>query len=212
MWKVGFQELTASGWVHLGPLPDGHGSVGEAYATKDGGTECYNLRLRRESTMKSTCQLAAAVILSAALLASCNVSLNQPDSEENATVEKQFMNLPHLPKPAGYTHVVTSPPGKMVFLSGQGGAGEDGELPDDFATQAENTFKNIQKCLEMAGASFDDVVKMNYYLIDVEKLAEVRDIRAKYINMDTPPASTLVETPLIGALQIEVDVVAVVPE
>ena len=90
--------------------------------------------------------------------------------------------------------------------------GFERELPDDFATQAENTFKNIQKCLEMAGATYNDVVKMNYYLTDVEKLAEVRTIRANYINMDDPPASTLVETPLIGALLIEVDVVAIVPE
>ncbi len=162
--------------------------------------------------MKGTRQPLAGVILSAVLLASCNASLNENHSEERVKVEKQFMNLPHLPKPAGYTHVVTSPPGRMVFLSGQGGAGEDGELPDDFTTQAENTLKNIEKCLEMAGATFNDVVKMNYYLIDVEKLEEVRGIRANYINMETPPASTLVEAPLIGALQIEVDVVAVVPE
>ena len=162
--------------------------------------------------MKNTRLPTAAVILSAALLASCNFSLNQAESEETVKVEKQFMNLPHLPKPPGYTHVVTTPPGKMVFLSGQGGAGEDGELPGDFATQTENTFKNIEKCLEMAGATFNDVVKMNYYLTDVEELAAVRAVREKYINMDKPPASTLVEAPLIGDLLIEVDVVAVVPE
>ena len=153
-----------------------------------------------------------AALICGLVLAACSVELNENNSKEQPKVEKQFMNLPQLPKPAGYTHVVTSPPGKMIFLSGQGGAGEDGELPDDFTTQAENTFKNIKKCLEMAGATFNDVVKMNYYLIDVEKLEEVRTIRANYINMETPPASTLVETPLIGALQIEVDVVAVIPD
>jgi enamine deaminase RidA (YjgF/YER057c/UK114 family) len=32
---------------------------------------------------------------------------------------KQFLN--HGEKPPGYTHVVVSPPGKMIFISGQGG-------------------------------------------------------------------------------------------
>ena len=162
--------------------------------------------------------LAPAVILTALAcglaLTTCSVEVNDaPDKEQSKVeVEKTFMNLPHLPKPEGYTHVVTATSGKTIYLSGQGGAGEDGKLPDDFTTQAENTFKNIQKCLEMAGATFNDVVKMNYYLVDVGDLAQVRDIRSRYINMETPPASTLVQAPLIGNLLIEVDVVAVVPE
>ena len=65
---------------------------------------------------------------------------------------KRFINLDDLPKPNGYTHVVTSPPGRMIFISGQGGRGSDGRMPADFSAQADNTFKNVGRCLEKAGA------------------------------------------------------------
>ena len=55
---------------------------------------------------------------------------------------KQFLNFGDK-TPPGYTQVVTSRPGRMVFISGQGGADEGGKLPADFASQAKNTFENI---------------------------------------------------------------------
>ena len=158
--------------------------------------------------------LIHAALACGLMLTACSVVVDNDGSKEQANVEakKEHMNLPHLPEPPGFTHIVTSSPGKTIYLSGQGGFGEDGELPDDFTTQSENTFKNLQKCLETAGATFNDVVKMNYYLVDINDLAQLRGIRSRYINMDTPPASTLVQAPLIGDLLIEVDAVAVVPE
>ena len=85
---------------------------------------------------------------------------------------KRFLNLDGVPKPNGYTHVVVSPPGRMVFVSGQGGRGDDGRMPADFSAQAENTFRNIGKCLTAAGATFADVVKVNYYVTDLAQTEE----------------------------------------
>ena len=96
----------------------------------------------------------SAGVLCILLFAACAVEVRSPEPEAVFAMEKEFLNLPHLAKPSGYTHVVTSPPGKMIFLSGQGGADEKGELPKDFRTQCDNTFKNIQKALEMAGGWF----------------------------------------------------------
>lgn len=47
-------------------------------------------------------------------------------AEAPAFPEKRFLNLPYRSAPNGYTHVVKSPPGTMVFLSG---AGERTRLP-----------------------------------------------------------------------------------
>ncbi|MGH9992922.1 MAG: RidA family protein, partial [Nitrososphaera sp.] len=98
---------------------------------------------------------------------------------------RQFLNLEG-PKPPGYTHVVTSRPGRMVFISGQGGNSRDGKLPEDFSSQAKNTFDNIGRCLALAGAKFEDIVKINYYVTDMTSTAELRRIRAQYLNMDAP--------------------------
>jgi enamine deaminase RidA (YjgF/YER057c/UK114 family) len=81
-------------------------------------------------------------------------------------INKRFLN-PGAKKPPGYTHVVKSPPGTMVFISGQGGAAEDGTMPADFSAQTRNTFENLKRCLTLAGATFKDVVKINYFVTDL---------------------------------------------
>jgi 2-iminobutanoate/2-iminopropanoate deaminase len=124
---------------------------------------------------------------------------------------KQFLNLDGK-KPPGYTHVVTSRSGRMVFVSGQGGADEGGKLPADFASQAKNTFENIRRCLVMAGAKFEDVVKINYYVTDMSNTAELRRVRAQYLNMNAPPASTLVQVGLGEGLLLEVEAIAIVSD
>ena len=124
---------------------------------------------------------------------------------------KQFLNLDGK-KPPGYTHVVTSPPGKLIFLSGMGGSASDGSMPVDFSSQARNTFENLKRALALAGATFKDVVKINYFATDLANTGELRRIRAEYLDMQHPPASTLVQAGLSPGLLLEVELVAVVPE
>jgi len=126
--------------------------------------------------------------------------------------KKQFLNPQGVPKPTGYTQVVSTGAGRMIFISGQGGAAPDGQMPDDFAAQTKNTFENIGRCLAAAGAKFDDIVKINYYVTDMAYTAELRRVRAGYLNQATPPASTLVQVGLGKNLKVEIEVVAVVPE
>jgi len=132
-------------------------------------------------------------------------------TQSQKSAKKQFLNVDGK-KPPGYTHVVTSPPGKMIFISGRGGAAKDGKLPADFAAQATNTFEDLKRCLAMAGATFKDVVKINYFVKDPSNTAELRKIRANYLNMDAPPAATLVQAGLGEGMLLEIEAVAILPE
>lgn len=117
--------------------------------------------------------------------------------------QKQFINH-NGQKPPGYTLVVTSTgPGKMIFISGRGGTGSD------FATQATKTFEELKRCLESAGASFKDVVKINYFVKDLSNTEELRRVRAKYLDMENPPAATLVQVGLGPGLLLEVEAIAI---
>jgi 2-iminobutanoate/2-iminopropanoate deaminase len=70
-------------------------------------------------------------------------------------------------------------------------------------------------CIDAAvGASFENVVKLNNYIIDIgTNIAHYREVRDKYVNTAAPPASTTIGVPQLarpGAL-FEVEAIAVLP-
>ena len=114
------------------------------------------------------------------------------------------------PVPAGpYSHAVVA--NGFVFISGQGPVSpETGAMPDAFADQVRQTFKNVQTILEAAGSSLDEVVKVNAYVTDLTRFAEFNDVYKEFFQ-DDPPARTTVGTALLGIL-VEVDCIAAISE
>ncbi len=114
------------------------------------------------------------------------------------------------PAPAGpYSHAVVA--NGFVFISGQGPVNpETGAMPDAFADQVRQTFKNVQTILEAAGSSLDEVVKVNAYVTDLTRFAEFNDVYKEFFQHD-PPARTTVATALLGIL-VEVDCIAATSE
>ncbi len=114
------------------------------------------------------------------------------------------------PAPAGsYSHAVVA--NGFVFISGQGPVNpETGAMPDAFAEQVRQTFKNVQTILEAAGSSLDDVVKVNAYVTDLTRFAEFNEVYKEFFQ-DDPPARTTVATALLGIL-VEVDCIAAISE
>jgi len=126
----------------------------------------------------------------------------------------RFLNPEAIPKPVGYTHVVEiTVPGRIVYISGQLGFGRDGRA-GDFRAQATQAFENLKAALAAIGAGFDNVVKLNNYIVDIHRnLPIYREVRDKYVNTATPPASTTVGVPALareGALY-EVEAVVMLP-
>ena len=127
----------------------------------------------------------------------------------------RFHNLPSLPKPPGYTHVVeVIGPGRLVYISGQLGQDRNGLLSADFRTQALQLFENLDAALRLVGVNFRHVVKLNNYLLDVRAdLHTFREIRDRYVDTTSPPAGTTIQVPALaraGAL-LEVEAIALLP-
>ena len=112
----------------------------------------------------------------------------------------RFMNPAAIAKPGGYSHVVEiTGPGRIVYIAGQLGLKPDGSLAGDFRAQTVQAFENLKAALAAVGAGFDDVVKLNNYLIDIPKnIGIYREVRDKYVNTSAPPASTTVGVPALA--------------
>ena len=118
--------------------------------------------------------------------------------------------------PAGYSHVVEVRGGRTLYLAGQIAVDKDGNLVGrgDFRAQVKQVFENLKARLAEGGATFKDVVKLNYYLTDASDLQALRDTRNSYINTEAPPASTLVVVKQLVREEylLEVEAIAVVNE
>ena len=112
----------------------------------------------------------------------------------------RFMNPSAIAKPGGYSHVVEiTGPGRIVYIAGQLGLKPDGSIAGDFRAQAIQAFENLKSALAAVDATFNDVVKLNNYLIDISaNLGIYREVRDKYVNTAQPPASTTIGVPALA--------------
>jgi enamine deaminase RidA (YjgF/YER057c/UK114 family) len=112
----------------------------------------------------------------------------------------------------GYSHAVTGR-GRWVATAGQVALDDAGKLvgPGDFGAQARQAFVNLGRALAAAGASFADVIKLNYYVTDISQLPVVRAIRDEYVDTARPPASTAVQVSALAMpdLMIEIEAWAI---
>ena len=127
------------------------------------------------------------------------------------TTSRRFLSPDTLPPPFGYSHVVDVPAGRIVYISGQVPLDAAGRLvgEGDFAAQVRQVFENLTAALEAADASWDDVVKLDYFVRDIGQVASLREIRDEYVNTAQPPASTLVEVSRLFRDDVLVEIEAV---
>jgi enamine deaminase RidA (YjgF/YER057c/UK114 family) len=91
---------------------------------------------------------------------------------------------------------------------------KSGKMGADTREQMELAFENLKAALASVGATFDHVVKVNNYIVNIgANIALFREVRDKYVNTAAPPASTTIGVPELarpGAL-FEVEAVAILP-
>ena len=106
-----------------------------------------------------------------------------------------FSSPDDLAPPAGYSHVVELPPGRLVWTSGQVplDVGRSIVAVGDWEGQARAVFENLGRALRAGGADWPDVVKLTIFVVDVTELATIRAVRDEFVDTTRPPASSLVQ-------------------
>ena len=127
----------------------------------------------------------------------------------------RFINPPSMPQPVGYSHIAEVKRGKIFFISDQVALDQTGKLvgEGDLHAQTQQVFANLKSALEAVDASFNDVVKLTFYFLDISQIQIVRDVRDQFVNVYHPPTSTAVEVGRLAreGFLIEIDAVAVAP-
>jgi len=85
-----------------------------------------------------------------------------------AQVEIKRWNPEGLSQPDGYSQLVTvEGQGKLVLLGGKAGITADGDIPESLEDQSQLTWDNIDIALKAAGATREDVIEIQIYIVDL---------------------------------------------
>jgi 2-aminomuconate deaminase len=141
----------------------------------------------------------------------------------NFTIYMSHISTDKAPKPVGlYPHARRV--GNLLFLSGVGPrkAGTD-EIPGlktdkhgnfiefDFAAQCHSVFENVRTILEESGSSWDKLVDVTVFLVDMKRdFQTYNKIYAEYFKDNQPCRTTVGIDALPTAIAIELKCVATI--
>lgn len=113
-----------------------------------------------------------------------------------------------------YWHVLSITGGKrQIFVSGQVPRDKDGNVigKGDMGAQIERVGENIKICLEAAGATLDDIVKITSFTTNIDEFFKNSAVRNRYFGKALP-ASTAVEVRRLAHpdWMIEIEATAIV--
>lgn len=122
---------------------------------------------------------------------------------------KQVISTPNAPAAIGaYSQAIVA--NGMLFASGQLGIDPaTGNLAgEDFASQAEQSLKNVKAILEAAGTDFSKVVKVSVFMSDMTNFAALNEAYARYFVEPYPARSAVAVKTLPKNALVEIEVIA----
>ena len=107
----------------------------------------------------------------------------------------------------GYSRAVVA--GDWIFVSGTTGFDYSNmTIAEDVVAQARQCFKNIDAALQQAGASLQDVVRVNYVLPNAADFEPCWPVLREYFG-EVRPAAMMITAGLLDArMKIEIEVTA----
>jgi enamine deaminase RidA (YjgF/YER057c/UK114 family) len=122
---------------------------------------------------------------------------------------------PGWPRPRGFAYGMRAR-GDMVFVGGMVGQDESGRFAEGFVAQTKQTLANIAAVLEQAGASPRHIVRLTWYVRDMDEyLGELAALGAAYREIMGRhfPAMAVVEVGRLVEVEarLEIEATAVLP-
>lgn len=110
-----------------------------------------------------------------------------------------------------YNHYVrVDQPKSLIFVSGQVSRDDEGNVVggSSMLEQTRQCLRNIEKCLEAAGATLSDVVWTTVYTTDMREFREIIAAREEFFKTNLP-TSTMVEVNHFTQPELKVEIQAI---
>jgi len=111
-----------------------------------------------------------------------------------------YINVEGLGKAGPYTHAVASD--DMLFISGMIGDGST------VSAQLISAFNKVDKILQRAGMSRDNIVKVTVYLSEGSLFSEMNEEYSRQFPIKKPARTTIIAKPPVEGALLEVEVIA----
>jgi 2-iminobutanoate/2-iminopropanoate deaminase len=106
-----------------------------------------------------------------------------------------------------YTQAVIS--GSTVYVSGQLPINpETGQMPTRTADQAQQSLNNIKELLEVAGSSIEQVLRLGFFMTNLEEIEEVNEVYELFFCERYPARTTIQVAALPKGAKIEIEAIA----
>ena len=110
-----------------------------------------------------------------------------------------------------YNHYVrVDQPKSLIFVSGQVSRDDEGNIVGgtSMLEQTRQCLRNIEKCLQAAGASLSDVVWTTVFTTNMRELKEIFEAREEFFKTNLP-TSTMVEVSGFTQPDLKVEIQAI---
>ncbi|KIH93251.1 monoamine oxidase [Sporothrix brasiliensis 5110] len=105
-------------------------------------------------------------------------------------------------------------PSRVIMTAGQVGVDAYGRVPEDLREHMAVAYSSLQRCLEAAGATVQDIIKLVYYIVDYDPNNRVHVEPLVAFLQGHRPATTLVPVPCLArpAFKFEVEAYVAIPQ
>ena len=112
----------------------------------------------------------------------------------------------------GFSQVVVSTGTKIIHCAGQTAWDKDMNVVggDDLEQQAGQALENIKSALAAAGATMQDIVRLDIYVVDYtsEKIPAISAAMSRYFDPERLPANTLLGVQALAMPEFLVEITA----